>query len=768
MAATLQHPAGEPTRAPSGILLDVARIETVASHQTGNQTSNQTSNRVTPESEVPPAAAAPTLPEAIHRHAKTTSLAKPETSLITSEVAIDFLPPPARTTTAEQFAPISWSAKTGFSEAGSPQRMRLVGQHGSYEQAVGLNASDDTERAEGDTPEPLVRYLPSAGPRRESPPRDIVDLVQRVTGVSVGDAVIDRSPGLAERAAAMGAIAFTERATVHLPAELGDIDLPSNRAVVAHELTHVAQQRALGTSPPAEDSPEGRELEAQAQAVQRQVSPHHTSGGVRPSFLRTSSTVPEIVAGVQRLAHDEDPYAWQRRNPDEQAGATTGGILGAMFGNEFDSESRIGREQHSGEQAWSQAFEQNAALDTLQPLRDHRYRELVEDAEREVRVQSIREGVTDVPELTRADRVHLRGLLDDEMPYEFGPPAGITPYPDVLPAAPETATPEPAAPATPGAGAASTTPASRATSRPSAAVRRVGSHAAAAGMGHASHGAGAGRRPGTGGGGSAEESPFDWQHREPTERESISLMFGASLFGDLFGGAVTGDERDARRAAEAEQISELTDQRHELERDLRHTRLRSKRTEAAREGTPPAPIALIHAEIVEIRAQVDTDRPLEFATPTYVDTDHDVSIAADGTIGGALPTPEATATTATPTATATTATTAAVTPTTDTAPTTAPTTAPIAAGLMSAAGTAVATAAVTALAQSDPESAHDELAGYNVAPDADELEAGRIFAAATDLDLELLSRRLWSRIRRQIRSELLIDRERAGVLADVR
>ena len=759
MAATLQHPAGEPTRAPSGILLDVARIETVATNPTTIPTTNPTTNRVTPVSEVPPVAAAPTWPEAIHRHAKTISLAKPDTSLITSEVVIDFLPPPARTTTAEQFAPISWSAKTGFSEAGSPQRMRLVGQHGSYEQAVGLNASDDTERAERDTPEPLVRYLPSAGPRRESPPRDIVDLVQRVTGVSVGDAVIDRSPGLAERAAAMGAIAFTERATVHLPAELGDIDLPSNRAVVAHELTHVAQQRALGTSPPAEDSPEGRELEAQAQAVQRQVSPHHSSGGVRPSFLRTSSTVPEIVAGVQRLAHDEDPYAWQRRNPDEQAGATTGGMLGAMFGREFDSESRIGREQHSGEQAWSQAFEQNAALDTLQPLRDHRYRELVEDAEREVRVQSIREGVTDVPELTRADRVHLRGLLDDEMPYEFGPPAGITPYPDVLPAAPETATP-----ATPGAGAASTTPAGRATSRPSAAVRRVGSHAAAAGMGHASHGAGAGRRPGTGGGGSAEESQFDWQHREPTERQAISLMFGASLFGDLFGGAVTGDESDARRAAEAEQMPELTDQRHELERDLRHTRLRSKRTEAAREGTPPAPIALIHAEIVEIRAQVDTDRPLEFATPTYVDTDHDVSIAADGTIGGALPTPEATAT---PTG-ATTPATAAVTPTTAIAPTTAPTTAPVAAGLMSGAGTAVATTAVTALTQSDPEPAHDELAGYNVAPDADELEAGRIFSAATDLDLELLSRRLWSRIRRQIRSELLIDRERAGVLADVR
>jgi hypothetical protein len=38
----------------------------------------------------------------------------------------------------------------------------------------------------------------------------------------------------------------------------------------------------------------------------------------------------------------------------------------------------------------------------------------------------------------------------------------------------------------------------------------------------------------------------------------------------------------------------------------------------------------------------------------------------------------------------------------------------------------------------------------------------------SELDLDRLTRRLWLRIRRELRTELLIDRERAGVLADMR
>ena len=45
-------------------------------------------------------------------------------------------------------------------------------------------------------------------------------------------------------------------------------------------------------------------------------------------------------------------------------------------------------------------------------------------------------------------------------------------------------------------------------------------------------------------------------------------------------------------------------------------------------------------------------------------------------------------------------------------------------------------------------------------------EISEIIASMSDLDVEMLSRRMYGRIRRTLRRELLIDRERAGTLAD--
>ena len=49
----------------------------------------------------------------------------------------------------------------------------------------------------------------------------------------------------------------------------------------------------------------------------------------------------------------------------------------------------------------------------------------------------------------------------------------------------------------------------------------------------------------------------------------------------------------------------------------------------------------------------------------------------------------------------------------------------------------------------------------------DEL-AGSVVESLTEIDIDVLSRRLWERLRRELRTELLIDRERAGSLADIR
>jgi hypothetical protein len=70
------------------------------------------------------------------------------------------------------------------------------------------------------------------------------------------------------RAAGLDARAYTHAGVVHLPESAGPIDSAANESLIAHELAHVAQQRALGPRA-AEDGPLGDALEAQARAVER-------------------------------------------------------------------------------------------------------------------------------------------------------------------------------------------------------------------------------------------------------------------------------------------------------------------------------------------------------------------------------------------------------------------------------------------------------------------------------------------------------------------
>jgi hypothetical protein len=83
-------------------------------------------------------------------------------------------------------------------------------------------------------------------------------------------------------------------------------------------------------------------------------------------------------------------------------------------------------------------------------------------------------------------------------------------------------------------------------------------------------------------------------------------------------------------------------------------------------------------------------------------------------------------------------------------------------GLAAGAGAVIGHELAEHLHHGQHEGAHDD--SYAL----DEEHAARIFAAASEVDIDNLSRRLWSRIRREMRTELLVDRERAGSLADIR
>jgi len=62
-----------------------------------------------------------------------------------------------------------------------------------------------------------------------------------------------------------------------------------------------------------------------------------------------------------------------------------------------------------------------------------------------------------------------------------------------------------------------------------------------------------------------------------------------------------------------------------------------------------------------------------------------------------------------------------------------------------------------------------DVVGDDDAPEHDTgAAAATLLSSASEYDIDVLSRRIWSRIRREMRSELLVDRERAGALADHR
>ena len=141
-------------------------------------------------------------------------------------------------------------------------------------------------------------------------PYDVLDVVRRIQGVDVSTVPIRRGPEVADEARSLGARSFTRGGEVFLPAQEGPPDRPVARGLLAHELTHAAQQRVLGPALPAEDSAAGRALEAQAVAAERWArglggEPAADSGtAVAPGTSWTAPWHTASTPGVQRQADD--------------------------------------------------------------------------------------------------------------------------------------------------------------------------------------------------------------------------------------------------------------------------------------------------------------------------------------------------------------------------------------------------------------------------------------------------------------------------------
>src|SRR5262249_3363315 len=108
---------------------------------------------------------------------------------------------------------------------------------------------------------------------------------------------------------------FARDAEVFLPEDEGPLESPRARGLLAHELTHAAQQRVLGSNLPAEESDAGRALEAQANASERWAlglgAPPSAAAPFFGSSLLSGSTLPPQTAPPSGSAATAWTAPWQ-------------------------------------------------------------------------------------------------------------------------------------------------------------------------------------------------------------------------------------------------------------------------------------------------------------------------------------------------------------------------------------------------------------------------------------------------------------------------
>ncbi|MEU4569436.1 DUF4157 domain-containing protein [Micromonospora sp. NPDC023956] len=120
---------------------------------------------------------------------------------------------------------------------------------------------------------------------QESPspvPAALVDGFRHRYGVDVSGVPVRRDAAATALVRQAGARAATRDGEVLLPADVGPLDAPPARALLAHELTHVVQQHTLGGPAPAEFSDTGRDLEARALAAEYAFGDGSAPAGAGP------------------------------------------------------------------------------------------------------------------------------------------------------------------------------------------------------------------------------------------------------------------------------------------------------------------------------------------------------------------------------------------------------------------------------------------------------------------------------------------------------
>jgi hypothetical protein len=138
--------------------------------------------------------------------------------------------------------------------------------------------------------DPLVQVEPiEAGPSRAAPPLEGVRVrtaVGQRHGVDLTRVPIDRSSEGTAQAQQIRSRAFTSDRAIVIPPAAGTLETGPGEALLAHELTHVAQRARLGPDLPAETTPAGSLLELEALSAELDLAPGRPSPPDLPGVPR--------------------------------------------------------------------------------------------------------------------------------------------------------------------------------------------------------------------------------------------------------------------------------------------------------------------------------------------------------------------------------------------------------------------------------------------------------------------------------------------------
>ena len=195
-------------------------------------------------------------------------------------------------------------------------------------QGKGVKADPDVhasydERSDSDS---TTRVVTSAS---HTLPKNVVNAVAKSAGSSPDSVEVLRGPAVDSRAKSISAEAYTENGQVHIPGK-ASLDSRANQVLLAHEVTHLVQQRAGAL--PLEHTSGGQQLEAQAlQAETHVTGARVTQPGSLPSAeqprVPAKSNVPRAISHHGRSQSpqpaDSEPVSkWRGSNGSAVFGVT--------------------------------------------------------------------------------------------------------------------------------------------------------------------------------------------------------------------------------------------------------------------------------------------------------------------------------------------------------------------------------------------------------------------------------------------------------------